>query len=39
MHEADPAVSDTPDFVGWATEQPSILTSAQQFAHKNGLEW
>lgn len=38
-HEADPAISDTPDFVNWATEQPGILTSAQSFAQENGLEW
>lgn len=39
IHEADPVISDTPDFVEWATEQPGILSSAQRFARENDLEW
>lgn len=38
-HEADPAVSDTPDFVGWASEQPGVLDAARSFARDRGLEW
>ena len=38
-HEADPIVSDVPDFCGWACDQPGFLSSAQSFCERNGFEW
>ena len=38
-HEAEPIVADTPDFVGWASEQPGFFDSAVAYCRRNGLEW
>lgn len=39
IYEADPVVSDTPDFAAWASDQPGFLASAQGFCSRNGFEW
>ena len=39
VHEADPIVSDVPDFCAWACDQQGFLSSAQTFCARNGLEW
>jgi len=38
-HEADPVVVDTPDFVGWALDQPGFADACGAWANSNGLEW
>lgn len=38
-HEADPVVSDTPDFCTWAAEQPDVEAEARAFARDRGLDW
>jgi len=38
-HEADSVVVDTPDFVGWALEQPGFADACGAWAERNGLEW
>lgn len=38
-HEADPIISDVPDFPAWACDQPGFLASAQDFCSRNGFEW
>lgn len=39
VHEADPIVVDTPDFVAWATAQPGVAEDAQRFAEDHDLDW
>lgn len=39
VHEADPIVTDAPDFAAWAASQPDFVKSARAFADANGLEW
>ncbi|MDO4798620.1 MAG: hypothetical protein Q4A01_11455 [Coriobacteriales bacterium] len=39
VHEADPIISDIPDFAAWACDQPGFLDSAQDYARRNGMEW
>ncbi|MBQ9058267.1 MAG: hypothetical protein IJ125_03675 [Atopobiaceae bacterium] len=39
VHEADPVVVDTPDFVGWAQSQPDFEKSAVDFAQRYGFDW
>lgn len=39
VHEADPVISDVPDFAGWTCDQPGFLASAQDFCVRNGFEW
>ena len=39
VHEADPIISDIPDFAAWACNQPGFLASAQDFCARNGFEW
>ena len=39
VHEADPIISDIPDFAAWACDQPGFLFSAQEYARQNGMEW
>lgn len=39
VHEADPVVTDVPDFAAWACDQPGFLASAQTYCQRNGLEW
>lgn len=39
VHEADPLITDVPDFAAWACDQPGFLTSAQDFCARNGFEW
>ena len=38
-HEAEPIVADTPDFVGWAANQPGFYDSAVDYCRSNGLDW
>ncbi|MBQ3267022.1 MAG: hypothetical protein IJM67_00285 [Atopobiaceae bacterium] len=39
VHEADPIVVDTPDFVNWAGEQPGFAEAARAFAQREGFDW
>ena len=39
VHEADPIISDIPDFAAWACDQKGFLASAQDFCAHNGFEW
>ena len=39
VHEADPVISDVPDFAAWACDQEGFLASAQDFCARNGFEW
>lgn len=39
VHEADPIVVDTPDFVTWASTQPGFSESARRFADEGGYDW
>lgn len=39
VHEADPVISDIPDFAAWACDQKGFLASAQDFCARNGFEW
>lgn len=39
VHEADPIVVDTPDFISWCSEQPRIADMAERFADERGLDW
>ena len=39
VHEADPVISDVPDFAAWACDQKGFLASAQDFCARNGFEW
>ncbi|MCI1666027.1 MAG: hypothetical protein LKI25_06660 [Atopobiaceae bacterium] len=38
VHEADPIVVDTPDFIPWASEQPGFAESAGRFADRLGYD-
>ena len=38
-HEAEPIIADTPDFVGWASQQPGFYDSAVAYCERNGLDW
>ena len=38
-HEAEPIIADTPDFVGWAAEQPGFYDLALRYCADNGLDW
>ena len=39
VHECDPAIMDTPDFLGWASAQNGFVEQAQRFARENDLDW
>lgn len=39
VHEADPIVADTPDFVSWAAGQPGFSEQGESFAQERGLDW
>lgn len=39
VHEADPIITDMPDFVAWASSLSDFTASAHAFADANGLEW
>lgn len=39
VHEADPIISDVPDFAAWACAQDGFLASAQDYCRRNGLDW
>ena len=39
LHEADPLITDIPDFTAWACNQPGFLASAQDVCARNGLDW
>lgn len=39
VHECDPVVMDTPDFLGWASSQDDFSEQAKKFARDNDLDW
>lgn len=39
VHECDPFIMDTPDFLGWAATQDNFTAQAKQFARENDLDW
>lgn len=39
VHECDPVVMDTPDFLPWCLSQDEFAASAQGFARDNDLDW
>ncbi len=39
VHECDPAVMDTPDFIAWATAQDGFAAQAEKFARDHDLDW
>lgn len=39
VHECDPVIMDTPDFLGWCQSQSDFMASAERFAQNNDLEW
>lgn len=39
VHEADPVVVDTPDFISWASAQDGFLDEAQRYADSHDLDW
>ncbi len=39
VHECDPVVMDTPDFIGWATAQDGFAQQAEKFARDHDLDW
>lgn len=39
VHEADPIVVDTPDFINWASAQPGFSEAARSFAEREGFDW
>ena len=39
VREADPIVVDTPDFIGWCAEQPSVTEMAERYSDEHGLDW
>lgn len=39
VHECDPTIMDTPDFLPWAAAQGDFTEQAQRFARNNDLDW
>lgn len=39
VHEADPIIVDSPDFISWAQAQPGVVESAEAFARANGFDY
>lgn len=39
VHECDPVVMDTPDFITWAGDQDGFTEQAQKFAQDHDLDW
>ncbi len=39
VHEADPIVADTPDFISWCESQSWFVESAKRFCDEEGLDW
>lgn len=39
VHECDPIIMDTPDFIPWCQSQDDFAGSAQAFAQANDLDW
>lgn len=39
VHECDPVIMDTPDFLAWAMAQDGFSAQAEQFAKDNDLDW
>ncbi|MGN0071884.1 MAG: hypothetical protein ACI361_08645 [Atopobiaceae bacterium] len=39
VHEADPIVADTPDFITWCEDQPWLVQDAMKFCDEEGLDW
>lgn len=39
VHEADPILVDTPDFITWCGAQNGFAAEAQRFANEHDLEW
>lgn len=38
VHEAEPVIVDTPDFIGWCEEQPGFRESVERFARRMGYD-
>lgn len=39
VHEADPVVVDTPDFIAWCTAQDGFADDAQRYADAHDFDW
>lgn len=39
VHECDPVIMDTPDFLNWALDQDEFSEAAGKFAEDNDLDW
>jgi hypothetical protein len=39
VHEADPIVADTPDFINWCEDQSWLVQDAMKFCDAEGLDW
>lgn len=39
VHEADPIIVDTPDFVAWAAAQEGMAEQAERYANEKGFDW
>lgn len=39
IHEAEPIIADTPDFIAWCQTQDWLVADAQAFAEKRDLDW
>lgn len=39
VHEADPIIVDTPDFIPWVMSQRDFLNEAKSFADREGFDW
>lgn len=39
VHECDPIIMDTPDFLAWASAQDGFAEQARAFARDNDLDW
>lgn len=39
VHEADPVVVDTPDFIAWCSAQDGFAAEAQRYAEDHDLDW
>lgn len=39
VHECDPVIMDTPDFLAWASSQDGFSEQARAFARDNDLDW
>lgn len=39
VHEAEPTIADTPDFIAWCQEQQWFVDAAKSFAESRDLDW